>query len=104
MSRAVVCVAGAVIVASLGIVGCESGISGSARSGVAQVYGVDAGGVPSPMPSSPLYDAGGAPLPSAIPSMPVPSAPPGVPSPGTPPGTPTNPGTPSSPGNSPMVP
>jgi hypothetical protein len=99
MSRTVkseVCVV--LALAALGVVGCGRGPASAASGGVAQAIGTDAGGVPSPMPSSPLYDAGIAPLPSA----PVPTNVPGVPSPGLPPGTPTSPGTPSQPGLPPI--
>jgi hypothetical protein len=76
----------------------------AATSGrLAQLYGADAGGVPSPMPNTPLYDAGVAPLPSITPSTPTGAPSPGNP-PGVPPGTPTSPGTPSTPGQGPIVP
>jgi hypothetical protein len=88
----------ALALALLGFGGCARAPGSAASGGVAQVYGADGGGVPAPMPSTPLYDAGAAPLPSA----PVPSSVPGIPSPGLPPGTPTSPGTPSQPGLPPI--
>jgi hypothetical protein len=90
----------ALVLTLLGLAACARTPAHAATGGVAQVYGADAGGVPSPMPNSPLYDAGAAPVP--LPSAPAPSSVPGVPSPGLPPGTPTNPGAPSQPGLPPI--
>jgi hypothetical protein len=98
MSRTVKSGVCAVLAAAALGFGCARGPASAASEGVAQLFGTDAGGVPSPMPSTPLYEAGAAPLPST----PAPSSVPGVPSPGLPPGTPTSPGTPSQPGLPPI--
>lgn len=106
------------ILASLAVAGCDkdststSSTTSPNRPIVAQSYVDAGGGMPNPMPGSPLGEAGVTPRPGPInPGNPVNPGSPGYPgspnnpgnpnSPGTPggPGTPGNPGSPNNPSN-----
>lgn len=88
------------ILAALAVGGCDKDQGSTSRSSMISpptspsrpllAQYSDAGGMPNPMPGSPLGDAGFAPVPPA----------PG-PQPSTNPGAPVNPGNPNNPGNPP---